>query len=46
MPWMLALDPTLDTAAELVLLGFEPVTMYMKHILPYHSEGHIRYAEL
>ena len=45
MPWMLALDPTTDTAAELVSLGFEPVMMYMKRILPYYSEGHMRYAE-
>ena len=45
MPWMLALDPTSETAAELVSLGFTPVTMYMKHVLPYHSEGHIKLSD-
>ena len=46
MPWMIAFHPTIDTAAELVSLGFQPVTMYMKQVSSYHSEGHINHAEL
>lgn len=45
MPWMLALDPTSETAAELVSLGFTPVTMYMKQVAPNYSEGHIKLSD-
>ena len=45
MPWMLALDPSSESAAELTSLGFVRVTPFMKQVAPNYSEGHIKLSD-
>ncbi len=45
MPWMLALDPSPESAEELIALGFMRVIMFMKLMAPVHSEGRIKLSD-